>query len=47
MDQIKTGNYIAGLRKEKNMTQRELAERINVSDKTISKKEPCRENPYL
>ena len=47
MDQIKTGNYIAGLRKEKNMTQRELAERINVSDKTISKWETGKSMPDL
>ena len=47
MNQIKTGNYIAGLRKEKNMTQRELAERINVSDKTISKWETGKSMPDL
>lgn len=37
MDIKKIGSLIAGLRKEKNMTQRELAEQLNVSDKTISK----------
>lgn len=37
MDPIKVGNYLASLRKEKNLTQEELAERINVSSKTISK----------
>ncbi len=37
MDSKKTGEFISKLRKEKNMTQKELAERINVSDKTISK----------
>lgn len=37
MDQIKIGNFIAELRKEKNLTQKQLAENIGVSDKTISK----------
>lgn len=37
MDPIKVGNYLLSLRKEKNLTQEELAERINVSSKTISK----------
>lgn len=37
MDQQKTGRFIAQCRKEKELTQRELAERIGVSDKTVSK----------
>lgn len=37
MNQEKIGNFIAELRKEQNMTQRQLAECIGVSDKTISK----------
>lgn len=37
MDQIKIGKFIAALRREQNMTQRELADRLNVSDKTVSK----------
>lgn len=37
MDQVKIGMFIAGLRKEQEMTQKQLAERIGVSDKTISK----------
>lgn len=37
MDQIKTGNYIALKRKERNLTQEQLAEIIGVSNKTISK----------
>lgn len=37
MDQIKIGVFIAELRKEQDMTQRQLAESIGVSDKTISK----------
>lgn len=37
MNQRKIGNFIAELRKEQNMTQRQLAECIGVSDKIISK----------
>ena len=37
MDQVKIGNFIADIRKEKRMTQKELAEAIGVSDKAISK----------
>ena len=37
MNCIKTGNLIFSLRKEKNMTQKQLADLINISDKTISK----------
>ncbi len=37
MDQIKTGQFIASLRKEKEMTQQQLADILNISNKTISK----------
>ena len=37
MDQIKTGSIIRTMRLRKNMTQRELAEKIGVSDKAVSK----------
>ena len=37
MDQIKTGKFIADERKKKGYTQRQLAEQLGVSDKTISK----------
>lgn len=37
MDCRKTGRVIQTLRKEKNMTQKQLAETINVSDKAVSK----------
>ena len=37
MDQIKTGRFIAEQRKAHGMTQRQLAERLSVSDKTVSK----------
>lgn len=37
MDPIKTGNFIAQMRKKQNLTQKQLADQINVSDKTVSK----------
>ncbi len=37
MDQIKIGKFIAEERKRKSYTQRELAELLGISDKTISK----------
>ncbi len=37
MDSIKAGKLIQKLRREKNMTQKEIAEALNISDKTISK----------
>lgn len=37
MDQITVGKFIMQKRKEKNMTQEQLAEKIGVSNKTVSK----------
>ena len=37
MEQIKTGKFIAKKRKELNLTHEQLAERLGVSNKTISK----------
>ena len=37
MDQIITGKYISHKRKEKNLTQEQLAEKLGVSNKTVSK----------
>ncbi len=37
MDQLNTGRFIANLRKEQSLTQRQLAEQLNISDKTVSK----------
>lgn len=37
MDQIKIGNFIAQCRKEKNMTQRQLADKLGISNKAVSK----------
>lgn len=45
MDQTKVGRFIAECRKEKNMTQRQLAEEIGISDKAISKWETGRGLP--
>ena len=45
MYQIKTGRYIARKRKEKNFTQEELAEKLGVSNKTVSKWETGKNMP--
>ena len=37
MDTMKTGSYLAALRKDAGMTQQEAADRLGVSNKTISK----------
>ena len=37
MDQVKIGKFIAEMRKEQGLTQRELAEKLLISDKTVSK----------
>ncbi|MBQ9534871.1 MAG: helix-turn-helix transcriptional regulator [Clostridia bacterium] len=37
MDQIKIGSFLKQLRKEKNLTQENLAERLNVSGRTVSR----------
>ena len=37
MDQLKIGKFIAQCRKEKSLTQMQLAERLNITDKAISK----------
>lgn len=47
MNQEKIGNFILELRKEKNMTQQELADKIGVTDKAISKWENGRGMPDL
>lgn len=45
MDQVKIGNFIADLRKEQNLTQRMLAEKIGVTDRAVSKWENGRGLP--
>ena len=47
MNADKTGRYIAELRKQKNLTQAELADRIHVSDKAISRWETGRGFPDI
>ena len=37
MNQVKIGKFIKAVRKEKNLTQREIAEKLNISEKTVSK----------
>lgn len=37
MDQVKIGKFIAECRKKKNMTQATLAEKLNITDRAISK----------
>ena len=45
MDQIKTGKFIAGLRKEKGLTQAQIAEMLNITDRAISKWETGKSMP--
>ncbi|MBR0373951.1 MAG: helix-turn-helix transcriptional regulator [Mogibacterium sp.] len=47
MDTEKTGKFIAALRKEKNLTQAQLAEKILVSDKAVSRWETGRGFPDI
>ena len=37
MNQTKIGKFIAECRKQKNLTQMQLAEKLNITDKAISK----------
>ena len=37
MNQVKVGKFIAQCRKQKNMTQAQLAEKLNITDRAISK----------
>ena len=47
MDARYTGEKISALRREKGLTQRELAERLNVTDKAVSKWETGKNFPDL
>ena len=47
MDQIKIGKFIATLRKEQNLTQAELAMKLGVTDRAVSKWENGRGMPDL
>ena len=37
MDQIEIGKFIAKCRKEKKLTQTQLAEKLNITDRAVSK----------
>lgn len=45
LNQEKTGKFIAEMRRKQNLTQKQLAEQIGVSDKTVSKWETGRSMP--
>ena len=45
MNQIKTGTFIAECRKKKNLTQAQLAEKLNITDRAISKWETGKAMP--
>ena len=45
MDQIKIGKFIAECRKRNNLTQMQLAERLHVTDRAVSKWENGRSMP--
>ena len=47
MDQLQTGKFIAQMRKEKGLTQKQLAEELLISDKTVSKWECGKGMPEL
>lgn len=47
MDQEKIGKFIAEMRKQKNMTQQDLADKLKVSNKTIGNWENGRNMPDL
>ena len=45
MDQIKTGKFISGKRKERNLTQAQLAEKLGITDRAVSKWETGKSLP--
>ena len=45
MNQVKIGSFIARCRKEQNLTQAQLAEKLNITDRAISKWETGRAMP--
>ncbi len=47
MDQMRTGSFLKALRRERGWTQNELAERLHVSEKTVSKWETGRGMPEV
>ena len=47
MDQKRIGNFLKELRKEKNVTQEQLAEQLNVSGRTVSRWETGNNMPDI
>lgn len=47
MDQIKIGKFIAQLRKQEGLTQMQLAERLNITDRAVSKWETGKTQPDI
>ena len=45
MDQVKIGKFISECRKKKNLTQSQLAEKLNITDRAVSKWETGRAMP--
>ena len=47
MDQIKIGKFISSVRKEKKLTQKQLADKLGITDRAISKWENGKSMPDL
>ena len=47
MNQKKIGDFISKLRKEKNLTQEQLGQKLGVSNKTIYRWENCNYLPNI
>ena len=47
MDQAKIGRFVAECRKNKNLTQAQLAEKMNITDRAVSKWETGEQCPIL
>lgn len=45
MNQIKIGKFIAECRRNKNLTQAQLAEKLNITDRAVSKWETGKSMP--
>ena len=45
MNQAKTGKFISACRKEKKLTQAQLAEKLNITDRAVSKWETGKSMP--
>ena len=47
MDQVKIGKFIAECRKRENLTQMQLAEKLNITDRAVSKWENGKSAPDI